>query len=57
MQKVSYTALLVNCENQNLIILDKETGKDISVPYGAVSDAHIVPEYDKLMRNKIVEVN
>ena len=57
MQKVSYTALLVNCENQNLIILDKETGKKISVPYGSISDAHIVPEYDKLMRNKIVEVN
>ena len=44
-------------ENQNLIILDKETGKEISVPYGSISDAHIVPEYEKLMRNKIVEVN
>ena len=54
MQKVSYTALLVNCENQNLIILDKETGKEISVPYGSISDAHIVPEYDKLVSNKKV---
>ena len=54
MQKVRYTALLVNCENQNLIILDKETGKEISIPYESISDAHIVPEYDKLMRNKKV---
>ena len=54
MQKVRYTALLVNCENQNLIILDKETGKKISIPYESISDAHIVPEYDKLVRNKKV---
>jgi len=54
MQKVSYTALLVNCENQNLIIIDKETGKEISIPYESIADAHIVPEYDILAKNKKV---
>ena len=54
MQKVRYTALLVNCKNQNLIIIDKETGKEITIPYESISDAHIVSEYDKLVSNKKV---
>jgi len=52
MKKERYTALLVNCENQNLIIIDKDTGKEISIPYESISDAYLVPEYDKLARNK-----